>query len=944
MSLTEGLSRGLSLPSVSRRGFLKTSTALAAAGGALATLSSSRRLFAQVPEGADIPKFDDETFCWASDAHNCGGWNCLHKVYVKNGRLTRVLTDDTGDKDDAYLYPQVRNCVRGKAAKFRVYDIIRVKYPLERTGPRGTGQFRRVSWDYATQRVAQELKRIGDQYGPHSVYVGVGLAIPSMGAHAGKALLGALSVVPALAGPVVIAFNDTSMGGWVVEMLGCEMASVGQGISDFRQVAEHSNLVILDGYNPATNIYLCNTNFRLAKMRRRLRERGVKVYGIDPRYNYTYTYLADEWIPINPQADVALFGAMMHTMLQEGLINWDYVKRFTNGWDQYQAYLLGQTDSDDPKVRRWADGIAKSPEWAEKITGVPAAKTRQLAIEFATRKPAALMLGLGPNRGAIGHAYYWAAITMAIVSGNIGKPGNFVGLGGSLPSMNLVNLFKSATGAASMAAGMISPSLGAFLSALPGLAVRVVPAVWLGEMLLHPEKPLPFGEKAPIIRGFVSVGNNVSMWPGSQKIAQGLAQPRIEFSCGVDYVMNGTTKMCDIVLPAVTSIEREDMQSLIVSGSPGVAYHAGLVKPMWDSKPDEEIWAMIAEKAGIGTVWRGSPSTEDVVRLSVDIARLGNPKLPSREEMRRNPEKAVVKYPYEPAVSLPGAYDAQVNDGAPFGTPSGKYEVYSETLERMHSTPIQRDMWWLPNDYPGMRDMAERIPSIPKWVDHWEGPLDPKRAQYPLMHVSPASIRRSHSSFAYNALLDDAWGPELLWINPKDAQARGIKNGDVIQVFNDRGTSQVRAFVTNRMKEGVVSLENGRWPSYSEPEGKGVDTAGCQSNLIRDCEFLGQMLPHAGQFLANICTQTSLVDVRKVADAPAFQGDPGRTGTEGGPVIMNYAYAIDGVPQNVEAVTSDPENPGFIEGITWSREKEAGKTVESNVRAYAGQTAKTKKQ
>jgi hypothetical protein len=74
-------------------------------GGALATLSPSKRLFAQVPEGVDIPKFDGETFCWASDSHNCGGWNCLHKVYVKNGKLTRVMTDDTGDKDDAYVQP-----------------------------------------------------------------------------------------------------------------------------------------------------------------------------------------------------------------------------------------------------------------------------------------------------------------------------------------------------------------------------------------------------------------------------------------------------------------------------------------------------------------------------------------------------------------------------------------------------------------------------------------------------------------------------------------------------------------------------------------------------------------------------------------------------------------------------------------------------------------------
>jgi len=255
-------------------------------------------------------------------------------------------------------------------------------------------------------------------------------------------------------------------------------------------------------------------------------------------------------------------------------------------------------------------------------------------------------------------------------------------------------------------------------------------------------------------------------------------------------------------------------------------------------------------------------------------------------------------------------------------------------------------MWWLPNDYPGMRDMMIRIPPIPAWVDHWEGPLDPKQATYPLQTCAPASIRRSHSAWSNNVLLDDVWGPDVVWIHPEDATARGVKNGDIVQVFNDRGTVQVRAWVTNRVKKGVMALENGRWPSFAKPGGEGVDLTGSQSTLTRDCEFLGTMMPHALQFLANIVTHTGLVDVRKVADAPAFQGDPANPLNDGGVWSPTYPFAIDGVSQTPDSTLTNPESGVFVDGITWNQEKAEGKTADKNVQAYISQgqqSTKTRK-
>lgn len=936
MAPTGDVSHGFSLPPVSRRGFLKTSTALAAAGGALATLAPPKRLFAQIPEGADIPKFDEENFYWSSDTYNCGGWDCAHKVFVKNGRITRVLTDDTGDKDDAYGCPQVRHCVRGASFKFHTYDPYRVKYPLERTGPRGSGQFKRVSWDYAAQRTADELKRIGKQYGPHSVAVAGMTGGGYGGQHMMVPMMTMIETVAALAGPVVMPLNDTSMGGLVYAILGVEQGTAMQGISDWRQVAEHANVVFHVGANPGTNIFICNTPWRTAKMGKRLKERGVKTYGIEPRLNYTGTHLFDEWIPTNPQSDAALFAAMMYTQLKEGLIEWDYVKKYTSGWSQYQAYLLGQADSDDPKITRWADGVPKTPEWGQRITGIPAAKIRQLAIEFATKKPAALFLGLGPNRGAIGHTYYWAGITMAIVTGNVGKPGNWAGLAGSLPPMKLVDVMKGIGPMTGMMFHYMNPSMLQFLGALPGLAIRIVPAVWFGEMLCNPKIPLPFGEKAPVIKGIaVSGGNLVNCWPGTPKMAKGIGE-NVEFMVTSDSELNSSARLSDIVLPIIKSGEREDFFSLVMSGTPGVMYSHPLIKPMWESKDDDKCWGLVAEKAGMGGVWKGNFTAEDSVKLAVGVARMLEPKLPSVKEMRANPEKALVKNPFQNVVSLDNPYDAQINHGAPFGTASGKWEIYSETIERMVNVPAQRNLWWLPNDYPGMKDMMKRTPPIPMWVDHWEGPLDPIAAKYPFQMSSPASIRNAHNSFINNPALDDAWGPQVVWLNEEDAAPRGIKNGDIVQIFNDRGTVQVRAFVTKRIAKGVIALENGRPAAFSNGT-TGVDVNGAQSTLLRDMEFNGMTLPHAGAFLANMVTHTGRVEVRKVAEAPAFQGDPREPASEGGPWIPNYPFSVDNTAQTIETVNADPKSEAFLEGATWNREKSQGKTADKNVQGYISQ-------
>ena len=918
---------GVHVPPITRRGFMKVTSAMAAFGGVAGKMfASPTKLFAQVPAGAQVPIFDEEAFSYNSDTYNCGGWRCMHKVYVKNGRITRLTTDEDGDPEDAYGCVQVRNCIRGKSYKFRVYDPMRVKYPLELSGPRGSGQYRRVSWDYATNRVATELKRIKNQYGSDAILGN----LLSGGGYGGVfyTTMTMMEVLYSALGSICFALNDTSMTGMVTAILGAEQLAAGQGISDFRQVAEHSNVVITIGLNPGSTIFLAPTNFRLSKMRERLIERGVKVYGIDPRLNHSYTSIVDEWVPIRPQTDPALMSAMAYTIIKEGLLDKECVNRFTRGYEMFETYVLGQTKSNDPMIKRWADGIAKTPEWGERVSGVPAAKIRQLAIEYATKKPAALMLGLGPNRGAIGDQYYRMGITLAFMTGNVGVPGTWAGMGITVPPMKFSGLAP--------AAGMMGSYSG--MGAMLGMAgmlsmanTKVIPAVYLGDTLCDPENTKGFmNQKSPVIRGIItSFGDPVSQWPNSQKIAQGWIHPRVEFSTTIDIVMNPTAKHSDIVLPASTSAEREDLVGLVMSGTPGGAFLKQAIKPMWESKHDVEIWQLLADKFGIGHIFKALPSPEASVKAGAGIARMMDRKMPTYDEMKNDPNKALYKPGHGDVVSLQGAYYAQVQRGVPFGTASGKYEIYSEYLDRHHSSSAMRNMTWVQNDYPGWKDMQVRVPAIPKWVDHWEGALDPKRKTYPLQIVSSRCIYRAHSSWANNPLLHDVWGNEPVWINAKDAEVRGIKNGDIVQAFNERGTVQLRAFVTNRIMEGVASMDQGKWQQYTEKGAKGVDIGGASNTLCRD-EWLGS--PGSGITVAEAgpAWQTGLCDIRKVADNP---GDPN------GPVDIHYEYSIDGIPQNAETVSTQ-----YIDGATWKQEKSEGKAVEQNVESYlaGGGTLKRK--
>jgi len=907
--------KNLSIPPLTRRGFLEVNTKLAALAGFVSAFNSkANKVFAMsqpsVLAGPGGQEGDEKIF-YNSCAMNCAGMRCVQKVHVRDGRITKVTTDEIGDPEDAYQQPQVRSCVKGRANKFYVYSPDRIKYPLERTGKRGSGEFRRVSWDYALDKTANELKRIKGAYGPQSI-LGHFVAA-AMGGIKYPALFHAVLLYNGL-GPVTTTLSDTSMPGWVEGELGTEMLAVGQGIADYRQVAEYSNYVILCSVNPAATQYLCNNMFRLAKMKKRLAERGVKVVGIDPRFTPTLSIMADEWVPIRPGTDSAMVAAMAYTIIQEGLLDRDILNKFTRGYEMYEAYVLGHSDNDDAQVQRWVDGVPKTPEWAEKISGVPASKIREVAINFATKKPAAYMYGLGANRTAVGDRYFRAWLTFVFMTGNVGKPGTYASLAGSVPPAPLKYMGSFMPTTAAMFGGSTILGLIGMMRALKSV---VIPAPLLAPAINNPGMPMYYNIPAPDIRGYYGVGNMVGTWPDQSKIAQAMKNPRIEFSCEVDYMLTPTARLCDIVLPAVPTYERDDISSLLYAGAPGTIYMQKAIETLWDSKEDQWICAQLGRRFGIGHIFDANPNFDQVMKNGIAMAKAMDRDHPSYEEMRSG-KKALYKGKAGAGISLHAAYDQQINKGAPFGTPSGKFEIYSEYIDRETNSPNMRNMEWVQNDFPGWKDMKVRVPAIPKYTPHWEGYEDPLHQKYPIQMINTRSMRRTHTYHSNNRLIADAHGPEDVWVNASDAAAKGVKNGDIIEVFNDRARVRTKAFVTERIMPGVMTMDHGKYSHWDE---NGVELGGGGDALTR-AEFCGSIGKGALAALGGPAWNTNLVDFVKYADATPDE-DEWRMNTK------YYPYSIDNKPQTTETVCGQ-----FLEDVTWPTEKEGGKTVESNVQAY----------
>lgn len=810
--------------------------------------------------------------------NGCFGSACILKCNVKDGKLQCIEPDDTihpnvtrehiTEHDDfMHAMWQWRPCVQGHALKWDIYNPKRFTKPLKRVGwdDRGKGIYEEISWDEAIDLVATKLLEVREKFGPNSFWY----SNEPVADCCNWALDPWTDMGVGCWGNISWSGPDTAgkfWMGWDVEQILRGMVSADDPMPRIAPDAMdfmNSKVIILWGWNALARDYQVVPMYL-----KQAREAGIPIIAIDPIYNWTAEVLADQWIPIRPGTDITLMLAMAYVMFDEDLCDKEFMDKWVepDGVVKFKNYVFGGED-----------GEPKTPEWAEQYCGVPAETIYDLARVYGNSKPSHLHFNIGNGREHHGEYASAMAIILQAMNGSTMTPGGF---NGAL-DFNLNTDF-----------GMMPMPYFQFGHAPREFTPKtLIQGVCLSEAVeLH--KDLEAGkitEKEYNHRIGNAPGNptpNIQMLCFGSHHINNLPDVNTRIKAVKDaYFTMGwhfspeqlTPKFLDLVLPAMHRIESNDQywyESLFTTPfehSCGgcwnyITYVQTVIDPPEGQIPRDYFWKKVAEKIGIGDKYAtrfDGVGPDEWMDLASQLHREGyegwswaqNPgvieayggPLPTWDEFIENGciIRTPVKEPYY--YSFKDLLEAGKN---PFHTTSGKIEFSVKYLEE-HDLDDER--------YCGHLD------PIPRWIPSYDDqpPKDTlfheDAKRYPLCMVTPVTQYRQHSFHWDNPMMNGECYRHAVWINPIDAARRGIKDGEIVRVFNDMAESHLPVYVTWRIAPRIVSLQHGAWYNtageITEKMPFGIDTAGA-CNLFTDMKF--------GKDNVNTLKTTALVQIEKL--------------------------------------------------------------------------------
>ncbi len=765
------------------------------------------------------------------------------------------------------------------AYKKRAYSPNRIKYPLKRVDwdpggernpqNRGISKFKRISWDEAAGIVASEIKRVQEKYGPFAIVTqneGHGeckLIHPSHGA--------ASFLLSKMGGFTQQIRNADSWEGWYYgakhvwgDGLVGHMFPTANVIKD---VSEKTDMVLFWGCDPETSPWgFCG------QLPSRIcyfwQEAGIKQVYICPDLNYGAAIHADKWIPILANTDAALQLAIAYIWITEGTYDKDYVATHTVGYEKFEDYVLGKED-----------GVPKTPEWASPKCGVPEWTVKALAREFA-RKTTSIAHGFGGSyiRGPYSHEPARLECILLGMQG-LGKPGVHQCQLSGWPSVGMPRSKTPKNMRLTLAAAATDAAFSDPILRIMGVGARAhqkqfFPKTLMTDAILNP--PISWYGKsealAPVEDQFIKYtfpapeeegGSEIHMiwsdtpcrptcWNYGYKAIESLRNPKIECIVVQHQWFENDCQFADIVLPVNTHFEVDD---IMPNTYPGVQFENMVlqkqaIKPIGESKSDYEAVLEVAKKLGKYEELTEGRTIEDLIKYVFD--GLGLSDIMSWEEFKEK-QYYVLPVAEDWEKDPPGLRQFYEDpEGHPLPTPSGKLEFYSERLAK---------------HFP---DDKER-PPIPKWIEkgetHDERISSRRAKKYPLLQMS------NHGRWRVHAQCDDiSWtretptckvkGPdgymyEPLWMHPSDAAKRGIKAGDIVKIYNERGIVLGGAYVQERIIPGVVSMDHGARYDLIIPEE--LDRGGA-INLISPLGTSSKNTP-------GMATSHYLVEVERVSMA-----------------------------------------------------------------------------
>jgi trimethylamine-N-oxide reductase (cytochrome c) len=796
-------------------------------------------------------------------------------AYVKDGRIVRVeplwYTEEEGRQaglpwkieaggktfSPPLKYPPG---IWAAAARRWVYDPARGKYPLKRIDwnpdgerhpeNRGKSDYVRISWEEAYDLIAKEIKRVDAKYGPSAILT----------YHSPHPEWGSLHYFFSdhqrfwnlTGGHSELTQVPNSWEGWI---MGASFVygffwSMGSPMEKdvLIDIMQNSTQIVLWATDPITvGLYAGN---QAAPYFTWFKELGKQIVAVNPNLSYT-AFWADKWIPVIPGTDTALAMAIAHVWITEGTYDKEYLDTHAIGFDEktlpaeapakgsFKSYILGEQD-----------GVPKTPKWAEKICGVKAREIKALAREWASKPTCLCALWSGACRTA--YDYEWARmmVTLQAMQG-FGKPG--VNMWSGRPGAPLDPRQQGLPGYGDGGMNLVAnESYDQFKNSIPQVitdgyidkAILDPPVRWRGaswavtggldNAFIPYEYPMPGMSEVKMIyqRGSSNLHQKADLTTWI-KVYQ---SPKIEFVCVQAPCFESDCTYADIYLPVNTPFERNDITEPgkvgayaepLMGGARLAVYTQKCIESLWESKTDMQIYTDLAERLGVKDAYTEGNTEDDWLRKLYAVGKIPL----SYEEFKK---KGYYLFPF-PSDYMQTVYDPQLrwfyqkpaieSPKEGLATPTGKLEIFSTKLFEKY----------------GFEDLKAGIAAIPKYRESWEGRNShPLVDKYPLQLLTPHPRFRQHGKYdqipwmreLYKVKGPDGYEHEPIYMNPVDAKARGLKDGDIVRVFNGRGHILCGVSLTAKVVPGAVTASYGSWPDFVERGTYGsLDRAG-NSNIL----------------------------------------------------------------------------------------------------------------
>ncbi len=691
-----------------------------------------------------------------------------YRVETENGKVT-ALHPFEEDVDPSPIGPGIVDVLDGPT---------RIKHPMVRrswldggpgtaTAKRGAEPFIQVSWDVAEKLVADELDRVRHTFGNESIFGGsYGWASAGRFHHAQGQLKRFLNCV----GGFTKSVNSYSLaaGEVILSHVVGNLRDFIYKATSWDSIIAETQLFVAFGGLPVKNGQIGQGGVGRHRQReaiRQARAAGIEFVNISPLRSDVMDDVDAEWLAARPSTDAAIMLGLAHTLLVEGLHDPVFLDRYTTGFDRFSAYLTGETD-----------GIDKTAEWASGICEIPADQIRSLARRMAASRTM-ISVSWSLTRQDHGEQPFWAAITLAAMIGQIGLPGGGFGLGYS--AVNTVGLERRDFSFKALPQGRNPVDAFIPVARISDMLLKSGEAFdYNGQKLTYPDVRLVYWAGGNPFHHHQDLNRMLTAWQKPETIIVH------------EWCWNTMAKHADIVLPCTTTLERQDLT--LAPNDPYMVSTDKVIDAAGEARSDYEILSGIAREMGVEEVFTEGRDADEWQSWLYDVSRQAAAEaqieLPSLEQLRKDGWHKISP-PLEPNVMLSDF--RKDPDAHPLKTPSGKIEIFSKAIESF--------------DY-------DDCPPHPAWLEPMEW-LGKAEKPYPLHLISNQPTTKLHSHLDHGSVSRAAKinGREPVTIHPDDADVRNIACGDIVRVFNNRGSCLCGAVIDNQVRPGVIQISTGAW-------------------------------------------------------------------------------------------------------------------------------------